>query len=117
MIRMLSLATLAAGALVAPAALAHGDIGTIARGTYVCELPGNAATGPGVPQPQENFRIRSASRYSSPQGDGVYLRRGERVTMTSGPRNGDSYIIERSGFLRKLHNGSATRLRCILQDG
>jgi len=89
------------------------QIGTIERGQYVCELPGDAAGAAGVPQPDQSFTIDSASRYSSPQGDGTYLRRGDRLTMTSGPRNGDSYEIQSRGFLRKIENGEPGRLRCI----
>lgn len=92
---------------------AQGQIGTIERGTYRCELPGDAAGAVGVEQPEESFHINSASRYSSPQGEGTYLRRGNRLTMTSGPRNGDRYVIESRGFLRKIENGEAGRLRCI----
>ncbi|APE28591.1 hypothetical protein [Aurantiacibacter gangjinensis] len=96
-------------------AIADDDIGTIARGQYVCELPGDAGGPAGIAQPQESFRIESASRYSSPQGSGTYLRRGDRVIMTSGPRNGDSYRITGRGFLRKLENGEPGRLRCLRQ--
>jgi hypothetical protein len=101
-------------ALAAPA-FAQGQIGTLERGFYVCELPGDAAGAVGVEQPQEGFVIVSASRYSSDQGDGTYLRRGDRLTMTSGPRNGDSYEIVGRGFLRKIVNGQVSRLRCIRQ--
>lgn len=99
-------------ASVAPAT-AQGPIGTIMRGAYVCELPGDAAGAAGIAQPEESFRIESASRYSAPQGSGTYLRRGDQITMTSGPRNGDRYMIVSEGFLRKLENGEPGRLRCI----
>ncbi|MCB2066738.1 MAG: elongation factor P [Erythrobacter sp.] len=94
---------------------AQGQIGTIERGRYVCELPGDAAGAAGIEQPDESFSITSASRYSSPQGEGTYLRRGDRLTMTSGPRNGDSYAIISRNFLRKLENGEPGRLRCVRQ--
>ena len=97
--------------------MAQDRIGTIERGRYVCELPGNAAGAAGVPQPEQSFTIESASRYASPQGDGTYLRRDNRLTMTSGPRNGDSYEIVGTRFLRKIENGEPGRLRCIRQGG
>lgn len=100
---------------IATPAMAQGQIGTIERGSYVCELPGDAAGAVGIAQPDESFSIDSASRYSSPQGGGTYLRQGDRVTMTSGPRNGDSYRIVGRGYLRKLENGQPGRLRCVLQ--
>ncbi|WP_340587851.1 elongation factor P [Erythrobacter alti] len=104
----------AALALAGPAA-AQQQIGTIERGHYFCELPGDAAGAAGVRQADESFTIRSASRYSSPQGNGTYLRRGNRLLMTSGPRNGDSYAIIGNGFLRKIENGEPSRLRCVRQ--
>ncbi|WP_271077996.1 elongation factor P [Aurantiacibacter sp. MUD61] len=107
---------LCAASLAAPA-IAQGQIGTVERGLYACELPGTAAGAVGIAQPDENFTILSASRYSSPQGEGTYLRRGNRLTMTSGPRNGNSYAIQSNGFLRKIENGEPGRLRCIRQTG
>lgn len=97
---------------------AHADeeIGTIQRGTYVCELPGDATGLAGVELPEETFRIESASRYSSQQGGGTYLRRGDEVIMTSGPRNGDTYRIISRNFLRKLVDGEPSRLRCVRQS-
>lgn len=112
--RFLPPITIAVAMLAAPA-LAQGQIGTIERGNYVCELPGDAAGAVGIPQPEESFSIESASRYSSRQGSGTYLRRGDRLTMTSGPRNGDSYQIVGRGFLRKIVNGQPSRLRCVRQ--
>jgi len=105
-------------ALVSAPVFAQGEIGTIERGQYVCELPGDARGAAGIEQPEENFRIQSASRYSSPQGTGTYLRRGDIVSMTSGPRNGDAYAVVGRNFLRKLDaNGEPGRLRCIRQGG
>ncbi|MEL1250432.1 elongation factor P [Aurantiacibacter gilvus] len=102
-------------AIVATPAFAQGQLTTIERGHYVCELPGDASGSAGIPQPEESFTIESASRYASPQGDGTYLRRGDRLTMTSGPRNGDAYVVLGRGFLRKLENGVPSRLRCVRQ--
>jgi len=112
--RVLLTIALSAAAISAPAH-AQRDLGTIERGNYVCELPGDAAGAVGVPQPDESFSIESASRYSSPQGEGIYLRRGDRLIMTSGPRNGTAYQIVGRGFLRKIVDGQPSRLRCIRQ--
>jgi hypothetical protein len=101
-------------ALPSPAT-AQGKIGTIERGQYICELPDDSGTQAGIEQPEENFRIASASRYRSPQGSGTYLRRGDIVTMSSGPRNGDQYLVITPSFLRKLENGEPGRLRCFLR--
>lgn len=99
--------------LAAAPAMAQGAIGTIERGAWTCELPGNAAGKAGIPQPERGFTIDSASRYSSPQGGGTYLRRGDTVTFTSGPRQGESYAVVSGGFLRKIEGGKPGRLRCV----
>ena len=103
---------LLAGALAAPA-FAQGAIGTVPRGTFACELPGDASGQAGVAQPARNLTIESASRYSSPQGGGSYLRRGDTLTLTSGPRQGESYAILSDDFLRLIEDGKAGRLRCV----
>jgi hypothetical protein len=108
-----SLAALAAACSLAPAS-AQGPIATQTRGSYTCELPGDAAGQAGVPQPQADFTIESASRYSSPQGGGTYLRRGGTLVMTSGPRQGESYAVLSDAFLRRIENGKPGALRCVL---
>lgn len=115
--RILFIVLAASAAVFSTSAVAQEQIGTIEQGRYVCELPGDAAGAAGIPQPDESFTITSASRYTSPQGEGTYLRRGDRVTMTSGPRNGDSYAIISRGFLRKIENGEPSRLRCVRRGG
>jgi hypothetical protein len=103
---------LAAASLASPA-YADGQIGTIERGDYVCEMPGDAESDAGVEQSHENFTILNSSRYQTAEGSGTYLRRGDRLTMTSGPRNGDSYQVVSDTFLRKIENGRPGRLRCV----
>ena len=100
-------------ALAAAPALAQGAIGTVERGAYVCELPGDAGGSAGVVQPGLALTIESASRYSSPQGSGIYLRRGDILQLTSGPRQGESYAVVGSGFLRRIEDGKPGRLRCV----
>ena len=120
---MLKFANLCLGAaaagllgLSAPAA-AQEKIDTLDRGAYICELPGDASGRAGVEQALAGFNILSASRYSAPQGSGTYLRQGDRVAMTSGPRNGETYRVRGRNFLRKLDaNGQPTRLRCLRRD-
>ena len=111
MIRSSPLAALVAA--TAFAAVAQGPIDTVERGRYTCELPGdgNKAIDP---QPARNFRILTGSRYSSPQGDGTYLRRGKRLQMTSGPRKGETFEIVHPGFVRSVQgDGTTGRLRCV----
>ena len=105
-------------ALAAAPALAEGPIGTAQRGAYSCELPGNAAGAAGVAQPQENFRIASASRYQSAAGNGTYLRQGDTIRFTSGPRSGEAYHMESESFFRRLDaDGKPGRLRCVRSGG
>ena len=104
-----------AAALASPA-FAQGAIGTVSRGTFACELPGDAAGQAGIAQPDRNLTIESASRYSSPQGNGSYLRRGDVLTLTSGPRQGESYAVISEAFLRLIEDGKPGRLRCVLRS-
>ena len=114
MIRSLIAAALLGAA--ASIAWAKGPIDTIDRGPYVCELPGDGDIGPGRPQPDQHFTVETGSRYSTAQGGGTYLRRGNVVEMTSGPRKGEAYLIVHVGFVRLLQpDGNAGRLRCVLQ--
>lgn len=106
--------SLALATISAPA-IAQGAIGTVERGTYACELPGDAAGRAGVAQPERGFTIQSASRYTSAQGRGTYLRRGDTLTLTSGPRQGESYSVISPNFLRLIEDGKPGRLRCVRQ--
>jgi len=108
------LSILLAVGLASPA-FAQGAIGTVQRGTFACELPGDAGGQAGVAQPARDITIESASRYSSPQGQGSYLRRGDTLTLTSGPRQGESYAVITEGFLRLIEGGQPGRLRCVLR--
>jgi hypothetical protein len=111
-----SAAVLCAALSFAVPAQAQGPIGTVQQGSYVCELPGDAAGARGVEQEGAAFRIESASRYSSATGSGTYLRRGDELVFTSGARNGERYQIVSSGFLRKLEDGKESRLRCVRRE-
>src|SRR5437868_331972 len=95
--------------LLSPAA-AQGPIGTVTRGSYVCELPGDASGRAGHPQADAGFVIRSSSRYSAKGGVGTYLRRGDTVIMTSGPHKGESYKVVSTKLLRRIEKGAPTRL-------
>jgi hypothetical protein len=100
-------------ACVAGSAAAEGSIGTLPRGTFACELPGDAGGQASIPQPEAGFTIESASRYSTPGGGGTYLRRGDKLMMTSGPHQGESYELRSDGYLRRMEHGRPGRLRCV----
>lgn len=95
-------------------AVPGGKLGTIAAGQWFCEFPGDATT-PALARPDESFSAIPDSSYVAPDGRrGTYLLLGDRLTMTSGPREGDQYVLESTGMLRKLlTSGEAGPLRCI----
>ncbi len=101
---------LGAPALAAPG----GDIDTLPRGDYVCELPGDV-TGPvSKPVPDEAFSIVTASSYRARGSMGSYLLTGDRLVMTSGAHRGNRYHRLSDGFLRKLDAaGNDSDMRCV----
>jgi len=111
-----AVAALCAAVSLAVPAQAQGPIGTVQQGRFVCELPGDAAGPRGVEQPGLGFRIENASRYVADSGSGTYLRRGNELVFTSGPRNGERYQVVTPGFLRKLEDGAPSRLRCVRRE-
>lgn len=95
-------------------AVSGGKLGTLDRGRYVCETGGDAATGRGVAVPEANFEITNSSTYLSAEGSGHYLRTGDLVRMTSGPRKGERFQVKSENFLRQTtSDGTETGLRCI----
>ncbi|WP_240310897.1 elongation factor P [Altererythrobacter sp. ZODW24] len=97
------------------AAAAQGKLDTLPRGTYGCELPGNAAGPAGVPVADAGFKIVNASSYTSPRGSGSYLRTGKTVEFTSGPMRGRKFRVQGRTLLRELdEDGSLGRMRCVL---
>lgn len=113
---LIGMAAMALGMAAASPARADDDgrLTTLERGTYSCELPGDAATSRGAPVPGEGFVITNGSAYSADGKSGTYLRVGDMVSMTSGPRKGNRYEVKGERYLRKLDDkGEPTGLRCI----
>lgn len=106
---------IASALLAAPAlGVSGGQLATLERGPWACEMPGDAGTTPGLAAPEADFTITNGSTYHVPEGHGTYLRTGDQLRMTSGPRQGDRYAVQSEHFLRKLdQNGNDTGLRCI----
>lgn len=96
-------------------AVPGGEIGTLAKGKYICELPG-VATGPaGIHVAEADFTVISASSYRAHGRIGSYLFTGDRVIMTSGTLKGHRFRRISEGFLRELEpDGNEGKLRCIL---
>jgi hypothetical protein len=99
-----------AAAVTVPSVTGVGQLGTLERGLYRCEAPGDAGGPAGIPREEEDFQVISSSRYIVPGGRGVYLRKGNLVTMTSGPRKGAQYQLKTERYLLKI--GSEEGLRC-----
>ncbi len=106
----LGLAVLSFAALPA---VAQGPIGTLARGAYVCELPGDAQGNAGVVQEDRSFTVLNASRYRSSGGGGTYLRREAVVEITTGPLAGDRFAVVSERFLRLMEGEKPGRMRCV----
>lgn len=101
--------------LAAPAhAVPGGELGTLALGTWFCELPGDAVTEP-VARPDETFTAVPDSSYKTPDGQrGSYLLLGDLLTFTSGPREGDRFSVESTAMVHKLSPaGEELPLRCV----
>lgn len=110
----LALITLAA-ALAAPVhAAPGGKLATIETGRWYCELPGDAET-IAVPQPAEDFTAIPDSSYELADGQtGTYLRLGNEVMLTSGPRGGERYRMSSEAMMHKLDAaGKEMSLRCV----
>jgi len=111
--RFLAALPLALAAIPAHA-VPGGALETLALGTWFCELPGDAVIEP-VARPQETFTAVPDSSYRTPDGaEGSYLLLGDRLTMTSGPREGDRYVMDSSAMVHKLDpSGQPGPLRCV----
>lgn len=95
-------------------AVPGGELGTLPLGRYVCELPGDAAGPSRRHVPAEDFRIVSASSYTSGDVLGSYLLIGKEMRMTSGPHRGNRYRLVSKGFLRKIKaDDKPGDLRCV----
>ena len=86
---------------------------TMPHGTYECALPGDAAGKAYRVVPQAQFKIGTASRYTSAKGGGTYLLRGRDFVFTRGPKKGERYSRVGDNQLRiKKADGSLGRMLC-----
>ncbi|MCC6925785.1 elongation factor P [Novosphingobium sp.] len=102
-------------ALAAPAAaVPGGPIGQIPPGNFLCEMPGDATGAVGLRVQAEDFAVVNANTYRTASGRGSYLLTGDRLTFTSGPKNGQKFHLISGNFLRKLgSDGQDSQLRCV----
>jgi hypothetical protein len=79
-----------------------GMLRVLPHGDYQCALPGDAGGDPYTVVAEENFRISTASRYTSMAGAGTYILRGSDLTFTRGPKKGERFERIGDNQLRKL---------------
>lgn len=79
-----------------------GMLRTMPHGTYQCAVPSDAANVAFSEQPDESFRIFTASRYESVDGAGTYIMRGGDLTFTRGPKKGEQFLRVGDNQLRKI---------------
>ncbi len=90
-----------------------GALRTMPHGTYQCALPGDAGGAAYIELAEESFRIFTASRYESMNGAGTYILRGNELTFTRGPKNGEKFQRISDNQLRKIGvDGSQTEVLC-----
>ena len=94
-----------------------GPLNTMPQGTYECALPGDASGPAYRVQPDEEFRIGTASRYNNNVGKGLYIMRGDELTSTVGPKKGQRYRRVGSNQLAQIRDGKRTRLLCTRLGG
>lgn len=95
-----------------------GMLNTMPHGTYECALPGDAGGEAYEVVVAENFRISTASRYTSSEGSGTYILRGDDLTFTRGPKRGERFLRVGDNQLRKLdETGKRSELLCTRRLG
>ncbi|MEP0391493.1 MAG: elongation factor P [Erythrobacter sp.] len=90
-----------------------GMLRTMPHGEYECTLPGDAGGAAYKVVNAEGFRISTASRYRNSAGTGTYILRGNKLTFTAGPKNGE--LFERVGenqLLKTDAKGERSELLC-----
>jgi hypothetical protein len=102
-------------AIAAPlSATPGGELGTMPRGDYICELPGDATGPAGTRVPDEDFSVVTASSYRAGDAMGSYLLTGDQLIMTGGPHMGKRYKRVSQGFVRLLDaQGRTGDVRCV----
>ena len=90
-----------------------GMLRTMPHGAYECAWPGDAGGNAYRVVAEEGFRISTASRYSVNSQTGTYILRGDKLTFTAGPKNGERFDRVGENQLRKVErNGTKSELLC-----
>lgn len=108
-----TIALLAGAVLSTPVAAQNGGmLKTMATGSYQCALPGDAGGVAFEIVQEEAFTIHAGSTYSTAQGQGTYILRGDKLRFTSGPKKGMTF--DRVGT--QLRRGKLTCTRISRAD-
>ncbi|GGY96860.1 hypothetical protein ACFSTD_11595 [Novosphingobium colocasiae] len=115
---LLALAATTAPGLAAadtPPPVAGGRIGTLAKGSYTCETPGDVTGAVGIVQKDLAFSIVNGSNYKQNGKAGSYLLTDDIVTLTGGPLNGSRFRRVSRARLQLLDlAGKPSAVRCVL---
>jgi hypothetical protein len=111
--KRIAIATLLAAVVIHTPAQAD-ILKTMPHGPYECALPGDAAGAAWIPLEGEGFTISRASRYRSPEGRGTYIMKGDELTFTAGPKNGQQLRRTGTNELRAINkDGTTGRMICV----
>lgn len=91
-----------------------GMLKTMPQGVYQCALPGDAAGAAWQVVKDLEFTIMNASSYTSANGRGTYLLKGDRLVFTRGPLKGTRLQQVGEFTLRVLGpDGEKSAVRCV----
>ena len=95
-------------------AVPGGKLMTVQKGTWTCELPGDANT-LATERPELGFETIADSSYVAPDGStGSYLRLADRLTLTSGVFSGRKFVMDGEEILREVaQDETPIGLRCV----
>lgn len=103
------------GTANAPPPVAGGRIGTLEKGIYTCETPGDVTGAPGIVRTDLAFSIVNGSNYKQNGKAGSYLLTDDTVTLTGGPLNGSRFRRVSRARLQLLDlAGKPSAVRCVL---
>jgi len=95
-----------------------GMLATMPHGPYECALPGDAGGEAYIVIAEEAFSIGTASSYTNPEGNGIYLMRGRELVFTRGPKKDQRFRRIGDNMLQKLEaDGSLGKLICTRLGG
>ncbi len=92
---------------------APGELSVLLRGYWSCAGPGIASAEARAMRPSLDFETIRGSRYRVGEDVGIYLRLGDRVTMTTGPFRDRVFRVTGADSIREIEDGADTPVRCL----